>query len=106
MSLSINDEQIYENVNFIDCLDVDGDYYQDIVAYAYGRTPLIYINNQRGEFNLLSNNKLPDIEDPLVWPENTAAASIEESSILRDFTGDGLLAESLQKTSRMTLLMV
>ena len=90
VSLSINDEQIYENVNFIDCLDVDGDSYQDIVAYAYKRTPLIYINNQRGEFNLLSNNKLPDIEDPLVWPENTAAASIDESSILRDFTGDGI----------------
>jgi hypothetical protein len=90
VSFSINDEQIYENVNFIDCLDVDGDSYQDIVAYAYKRTPLIYINNQRGEFNLLSNNKLPDIEDPLVWPENTAAASIDESSILRDFTGDGI----------------
>jgi hypothetical protein len=90
VSFSINDEQIYENVNFIDCLDVDGDSYQDIVAYAYKRTPLIYINNQHGEFNLLSNNKLPDIEDPLVWPENTAAASIDESSILRDFTGDGI----------------
>jgi hypothetical protein len=90
VSFPINDEQIYENVNFIDCLDVDGDAYQDIVAYAYKRTPLIYINNQRGEFNLLSNNKLPDIEDPLVWPENTAAASIDESSILRDFTGDGI----------------
>ena len=90
VSFSINDEQIYENVNFIDCLDVDGDSYQDIVAYAYKRTPLIYINNQRGEFNLLSNNRLPDIEDPLVWPENTAAASIDESSILRDFTGDGI----------------
>jgi hypothetical protein len=71
-------------------LDVDGDSYQDIVAYAYQATPSIYINNQHGEFNLLDSTKLPDIENSEVWPANTAAASIEESSILRDFTGDGI----------------
>ena len=88
--LKIDKEKIYTNFNFIDCLDSDGDSYQDIVAYAYKTTPLIYINNQHGEFNLLDNTKLPDIENSEVWPANTAAASIEESSILRDFTGDGI----------------
>jgi hypothetical protein len=88
--LVINDERRYENFNYIDCKDVDGDSFQDIVAYAYKTTPLIYINNQRGEFNLLSSNKLPNINKSSVWLANNAAAAIEASSILRDFTGDGI----------------
>ena len=90
--LVINNEQIYENYNFIDCSDVDGDSYDDIVAYARESVPLIYINNQHGEFNLSVENRLPDIQNPIIWPDNHAVASIsiEVSSIFRDFTGDGI----------------
>lgn len=88
--LVINNEQIYENYNFIDCSDIDGDSYDDIVAYARESVPLIYINNQHGEFNLSVENRLPDIQNPIIWPDNHAVASIEVSSIFRDFTGDGI----------------
>ena len=88
--LVINDEKIYENYNFIDCLDIDGDSYQDIIAYAREAIPIIYVNDQHGEFNLSVENKIPDIQNPIIWPDNHAVASIEVSSIFRDFTGDGI----------------
>ncbi|MBT7964214.1 MAG: hypothetical protein HN552_06105 [Porticoccaceae bacterium] len=88
--LKIDKETIYTNYNFIDCLDVDGDSYQDIVAYTYAAVPSIYINDQDGGFYLLTDSKIPDIQDSAIWPENSAAASIDEASILRDFTGDGI----------------
>ena len=88
--LNINNETIFTNYNFIDCLDIDGDSYQDIVAYTYSAIPSIYINNQNGGFDLLNDLRIPDIQDPAIWPENSAAASFDEASILRDFTGDGI----------------
>ena len=88
--LNINNETIFTNYNFIDCLDIDGDSYQDIVAYTYSAIPSIYINNQNGGFYLLNDLRIPDIQDPAIWPENSAAASFDEASILRDFTGDGI----------------
>ena len=88
--LKIKKEAVYTNYNFIDCSDIDGDSYQDIVAYTYGAIPSIYINDQNGGFYLLTDSRVPDIQDPTIWPENSAVASFDETSILRDFTGDGI----------------
>ena len=88
--LNIKKEAVSTNYNFIDCSDIDGDSYQDIVAYTYGAIPSIYINDQNGGFYLLTDSRIPDIQDPTIWPENSAAASVDETSILRDFTGDGI----------------
>ena len=85
--LHIENEVVETNTNFFDCHDVDGDGYDDITMYPYRRLPLIYINNQSGGFYKLEDSRVPNVLDPSVW---SYGSIVPFSSMLRDFTGDGI----------------
>ena len=55
--------------------------------YPYRRLPLIYINNQSGGFYKLEDSRVPNVLDPSVW---SYGSIVPFSSMLRDFTGDGI----------------
>ena len=84
IDLNITNEQILNtNANFIECKDVNGDGYHDLIVYPYNTTgmPYVYINNKNYGFNYLGQSVFPAI------PENWGNTA---SSILHDFDKDGI----------------
>ena len=88
IGLNISGEDLKVNYNHIMCKDINGDGYDDIVLYNLssgnaGAIPIVYLNNQNGGFTRIN----PDI-----FPIFRSASMIGQvSSIMADFTGDGIV---------------
>jgi len=70
-----------ENINFIGCSDLNGDGYQDIVAYPYrpGARPIVHINNKSGKLKKLDDAIFPEGPNTYEW-----------TSLFADLRGNGL----------------
>ena len=71
-----------QNSNMNNCRDINGDGYDDIVAYPISPTgtPVVYLNNKNGGFTYLDSNKFPTLKEN--WWRATA--------VLHSFNKQGL----------------
>lgn len=92
VSSPIVNEDIEVNFNFFDVMDITGDDYPDLVAYAYtiphlyerleeDGKPIVYINNTNGGLVELDINSLPDTE----------IGSVSTQGRLYDVDGDDIV---------------
>ena len=97
LPLTITDEVIFDGLNGyinFECMDFDGDGYQDIIVYRIGKgkggnqqdltdaSPLIYINQKDSTFRRISSGLIP-----AMLPQHYTD---ELSTIIDDFNGDGV----------------
>ena len=81
-SIKINNEQTNIREFSIQCLDVNGDGYDDILMTTWGHDakPIIYLNDGTGVFNFVELATLP----------NPITTANDSSMILQDINGDGI----------------
>lgn len=79
------------NINNLDCVDVNGDGYEDLATYPYrsGAKPNVYVNNRSGALAKISDTLLPDGPTGNQWTATFVDSDGDGVQDLVYFPGNG-----------------